>query len=1520
LTTSPLSFEDIRQRRREAVAAATARTIQKRKEAPRRSLSLAPPPADLFESMPSGTANVITSLAPPPLGGFVPPDAETALVPAPQDEPFGSGVVRGVANTARFLNRRLPWEQERPEAPFGLEPTMNPIRLGSQLIGLSGRLGQRAATQVIAGSQKYLIPGRQELETLLDEELAGGKGYVDALDSAFRRAGREGGVRIPFARTAVTPEGSITVDWEDVIAAGFDPIDLALTVGTGGASKAVKGTGRVLDAARKGLAPVEAAGRRKAPLAAQPATTRRVVGEVPDLGKLQLQTFGGTQKGLGKMVNAVNPNLKQRIMGTAFRPITGVLNPTAVAGTNPAKRAPIVYEAASAYGANMTQAALDWVRAAGDPSSVFHLSKDQVSRLPNIKLTAKGRQVFASRGLPTTGPFAFGDIAEYWVRGEAPDVSLFKGLAPEQVNVLERLRRVYRELAEYAQREGILETKKGVTVGQKFAEQFGSPGDIFAWVHRAAAGKKIVNESGKIEELLFNTGRGGSGKTNPFTKTRTYELMQEGLADGIRYVNPMESLETIAAAVYRQVAEKRALAVLENTGKLVTSAQVMSKLYPGIIAQKEAAEKFVAATEANIRRIKRKIANRKAKSPLLKDADELADDDVIRNGHTYAATINKMQDELIEGMQFLARSKTAANDGLRRRFRNLYRERLGRFKAVREEAERIFSEHQRLYRRTLASHRRIVSNDSEIFGFTNDLGQAEAQHALAQLARMRATREHAKTMEQIADATDLDVRVFGGPAGGFSTEVTHFREGPLAGKIAPKDFAEPLAERLRDRGMTVNIKGRERRPLAVIEQFTGAARTLAAGSADVGWLGIQGALLAATHPAIWAKAAGNSLRAVLDPELRARYIAANYDHLLSFIENAGDIGSSEFVQSLDRMGAWGRLGAGIERKVASKWGDEGVDVLNKMRRYNPVTRLGTGFNVFQDVGKLELWKSMRGFTATDALTARELTSHINNMLGTLNTRMLGVSPTQRQIEGGLLLFSPRYTRSAFALVAELARSSGRPGTLEGLATRESMRAIGSFIAAGTLLMYAVGEATGSEVQLDPLKPGWLSVKIGGQQVGISGATRSLLDTLFRITAIASGTNENSEMADLVGFDPFNPEHRSQNPILQYALGRMPPGIREILTRETFDGQKIEGPAEMTRELAKEFLPFALQAQLFPPPGVEGQSPLAMIPESLGLRARPLSAYERLQEAQDRIAGEAAGRPWKDLDADKQAVLRRDNPELRDLEENLHAVPNARFGPYFDRIAQDRETRNELIEQAAAEFRATGNGRTFRAKYDEAMAQHRLLRRRTEADFADQVAELDRRRERKLADSPSDFNRVLDRYASEVKDNPNFVDQFGNPDWDRINEADQAFRRDVGEDIYRRIRQLYLGFDENGVPLRQEYTGQEFVWQLRRAREALREAGYWQIADDIVGDDPEARAIWRWYENSENPAEREAIKGRFRAIRRIERIVDRNRERIRRRNPDVDTALMLFYGTRAASPQGRRLERQIQSAARAQPVK
>lgn len=1479
---TPLDFDDLRRRRQQAVEAATQRAIDLRKRIQFERPPLVLPPPDLD-----------------PLAGM--PEAPAGAMVAPQDEPFGTGVLKGVGAAARFLNQPTPLDRFLPKPTVGSPEesrgSLNPVRAVTGLMGTSGRVFARVGTGLTAVVQKA-IPGRQEIERLVDEGIASGMSYIDSLDTALTGASREGGVSVPFFRTALTPKGSITVDWEDVAAAGLDPIDLALLVGTGGAASGVKKAAKVVQAAAH---PIDALGQvatRGLTIGTQPA--KRVVARPPVLDLFEQQIFGKTAEKVGRFLRpdgSRDPALAKRILGGAVN----IVDPTAAAGDHAGRRATILYEAYGALGANAVSASKDWILAAGNPRSVFNLSRQQLARVSGISLTPKGQQIFKARGLPTEGPFAFGDLAEYWIKSEAPDVSLFTGLNATQAEVLERVRRVFREYAELAEAEGVLKVAKGQTVGQKFADVFGEPGENFFWVHRGAAGKTIINERGEVEELLFNSGRPGRGG-KPFTQTRTYELKAEGVRDGINYLDPMESIEALGSAVYRTIAQKRALDYMKRQGKLVTGLDVMERLYPQMIARRKAAAAFLAATEANVGRIKRKLANRRAKAPLLDEAADTAEAEVIRNSKVHTRTINRMQVEMFQAMKFLEQSKTAANDGLRRRARNLYQQRLGRMQVTEDEVERIFTEHQRLYRRTVAANRRIVKLDGDIFGLTSNRAQAEAQEALARLTKMRVDREYAETMSRIMSSADLDSRVFGGRPG-TRTPVSVYSDGPLAGQIAPRNLADALQQRFGDRG---------NRAVGAIEQVTGSARTLAAGSFDVGWLGIQGSLLAVTHPDAYAKAAVQSIRAALNPERRAKYIAENIDAVLSFIENTGDIGSSEFFASLGRGGLFGRLGSYLQRKAPEGSGfDRGLQI---WRNVNPVPRLGTGFNVFLDVGKIELWKSLRGPLTAGGMLDREIATHINNMMGTMNSRFLGVSPTQRQIEGALLMFSPRYTRSAFALMAELARPLGTGATLNGLATREAMRAIGGFVAGGTLVTWAIAQATGSDVQLNPFKPGWLTLTIGGQKVGIGGSTRALLDTMAKMAATVASVDDRQPL-DLARFNLFDSRHRAENPILQYVSGRTPPGIREILTRETFDGQKLEGPVDLAKEIGQDFLPFALQAQFFPPPGVDRQSPVALLPEVTGLRARQLSAYERLRAEQDRVAQEAAGVPWAELDNDRKAVLRRDNPNLGELQEATAAA--SRDTPkshYFDRRLKDRQEHLDRLSPAAAEFQATGNGRTFRQKYDEEAAIYREQLRRTDREFADVVRELD---EERGDQSQTAFNRLVDRYGAQVRDNPEFVDEFGNPLWDEINQAERAFEREVGAEMFQRVRRYFLGLDDEGQPLHDDVPAA--VYELRRAREVLREADYWRIADDIVGDDPEARAIWRQYENSDKPAEREAIKRRFPRIRQVERIVDRNRDRIRRRSPGVDMALMIFYGTRAASREGRQFERQLQRQTRAQAV-
>ena len=158
--------------------------------------------------------------------------------------------------------------------------------------------------------------------------------------------------------------------------------------------------------------------------------------------------------------------------------------------------------------------------------------------------------------------------------------------------------------------------------------------------------------------------------------------------------------------------------------------------------------------------------------------------------------------------------------------------------------------------------------------------------------------------------------------------------------------------------------------------------------------------------------------------------------------------------------------------------------------------------------------------------------------------------------------------------------------------------------------------------------------------------------MAKSTAAVAGLDRR-EASDILQWNLFNPEDRRANPMLSYWLNRTAPGVRELLTQETFDGEQLDTPVDMVvKGIAPKFLPFAAQELLSPGPGVPRQSPIALIPESLGLRARPLSAYERLLAAQDKAAREsdfgrvvtASDEEWgKGLSADENDFLERQQP-------------------------------------------------------------------------------------------------------------------------------------------------------------------------------------------------------------------------------------------------------------------------------------
>ena len=769
--------------------------------------------------------------------------------------------------------------------------------------------------------------------------------------------------------------------------------------------------------------------------------------------------------------------------------------------------------------------------------------------------------------------------------------------------------------------------------------------------------------------------------------------------------------------------------------------------------------------------------------------------------------------------------------------------------------------------------------------------------------------------------------------------ITHFTNGPLANSFAPESVAKELEKTFGDQGIEAFRR---------IEQVTGTARTLAAGSADIGWMGIQGSLLAATHPRAFAKAAINSLEAVLQPGRRDEYIRQNLPEIMDFLKNGGDIGSSEFFTAIDRTGLlstvtnWltvkeGKTPKWVPGATGRKIAPRGSRVAKMTelwgRDVKPLGRLGTGFNTFVDIAKIELWKSFNPMLSANLLTRREIATYVNNVMGTLNSQMLGVRQTQRQIEGGMLLFSPRFTRSAFAVTGQAmkAMTGGAKGAgqLEGLASREAVRSISGMLAGGTFVMAGIAAATGQWEEfkrngLDPMKPGWMTVEIGGQRVGIGGSTRALLDMVFKSTAAMAEMN-GRDAQDLAKWNIFDPLHRAQNPIPNFWLNRTAPGIREIMLGETFEGQGLDTPAEhVIQGIAPKFMPFAAQNFLQPGQGNSHPGLIAAVPESVGLRARPLSVFERRAALRDELALTAFNRKWEDLDVDErnqvQSLDQDNGGRLNELNELVETVESPTVGAYFNDRKAIQDSINEEMQKAVLRLTSVHrNGRTFKEDHDRLVREARNSRIRLEESetHADAIEYLDERRQARM-DGETFFNQLYDEYTDKVKNIDNYVDETtGVIDWDERDKREQDWKKRLvdefgeteGETLYTRMRNNYVGRDINGERFKTpvDYPGEEMVWALRDARELLNSVRYWQQAKDVIGNNPTMLQVWAQFEISD-PLTREAMKKQYRGIARIERQVKRRRDRLRRNNPEIDQALIDWYGHRAGNRSNIRAER------------
>ncbi len=678
-------------------------------------------------------------------------------------------------------------------------------------------------------------------------------------------------------------------------------------------------------------------------------------------------------------------------------------------------------------------------------------------------------------------------------------------------------------------------------------------------------------------------------------------------------------------------------------------------------------------------------------------------------------------------------------------------------------------------------------------------------------------------------------------------------------------FPREQAKQLEDRFGGFGTSGAKDNPFTKPVATLGNAIRFSASVGDFAAPFIQGQPVLAKNPLAWAKASVLHYYSFFDQTVQARYInkPVNRAAALDMARHGVPIGDTEFFAFVEKGG-----GVSLDPLFKRVPGGEDLKQLTKGLTSQTVGRFQASYNSFLTVARVELWKASRTGWKGDG---DSLASHIRNLTGGLDSRALGVGPTQRSLESFWLAFSPRLLRSTTALGFD----AMRPWTPKG---RAALRVLATWAGIAEGLVFAANVAAGKNQEeiVDSLNPlsgkRYLSSQINGDWIGAGGQIRAIIQAAATLGELAA-SGDPSKFQEL---DPL------ENPLLNIWMSRGAPGIAivggaiEGLSGGEIDAlpyDRIDSVPSLARHIGTSALPFTLQGRL------EGEQELTSAFAITGLRTSAQTPSERRNDARD-LAIEDLGfsGPYEDLAIDQQ-VKANNEPAVKAAQvevNNLRRDRGSNYQAYIDRrdgLAQDKE---RVIGLAWGEL---GPGKQFRDRRTDLLEERAIQQRGLEAEFTEALAFIDA-----LEPSTVAFDVALEHFLTTVQDPKLENEVTGEYDFNMRDSRIEALTEIYGEATIKRVEDFL--------------RGDESPWDgfLREARETLR--NYWDIADEYDKTHPQVRPIKNQIDKQRGPTgsvldlqrwtNHPIWKARTRAI-------SQQRLMARRANPRIDAMLVLWYG-------------------------
>ena len=647
-----------------------------------------------------------------------------------------------------------------------------------------------------------------------------------------------------------------------------------------------------------------------------------------------------------------------------------------------------------------------------------------------------------------------------------------------------------------------------------------------------------------------------------------------------------------------------------------------------------------------------------------------------------------------------------------------------------------------------------------------------------------------------------------------------------------------------------------------------APRALLA-SADISGLLRQGAILFARHPIEGVK--------TVKPMLQALFSDRNMVTIDSIIRSR--VGMDDLLDAgLDITALPTQIAARItqrEEAFASSIMNKIPFIKASNRAYVTVLndmRSRSALNV------LNMWKKAGIKYGKQDLT--DLTRLVNWASGR------GTLPSGMARQGGLmsaLFFSPKLIASRLELPTTVLPAV----TKSALVRKEAWRTLLSFVGVGAGILTMAKLSGSSDIELDPRSADFGKIKVDETRLDIWSGYTQYIRFLAQLSAATRKTS-GGRMQTLNRGEVISRFARSK---LSPATGL----IADLLQGETYLGEVL--PPKSSKgvwgQIYQRMMPLAIQDMI---DAIQQDGITGGIVSSAGLLGVGVVTYtDEIKRARNKEAEEKYGMSWEEVGQRygraEQLKLEQASPKIVEAEKEQEE----RFATGTPSIMQQwhnegkgvEDTYREAIDLATKELRATGDGRRFRDKVDQAAYFRRqAYSSRTKRTEYQEIVEyynqpIDPKRAAEM--NPGDIAR---REYYQLMFSPDMYDEFGNYRFDVADQREQEFLNKYGQQALDYI---------------EEYRGSRWLDKppelqaLEQARDTLRP--YWQIADQI----------WSMYPNGlkeisdqilimerTDPERARQMLRRYPQILRARELIARYRKQFRTTNPLIDQAHRMYY--------------------------